>query len=285
MNRYYDAIMDLAGMEEFKALIQKWDTLSGNIQKNPPSVPILLPDLLWVANSGVGKTKLIRLMSEYLHAKDNLVDFYGDVKFFEFLLNYVPKEAPFTELQRLMEEVSEAAGFRNEYRGAILIDIDGWVKHYEEPHFVSFMEYLSAHSDRWMIVLSVSEQEGLHNLQAFLSMYLRLEKITLTLPKTGELFGFISENLQKYGLSLCADAQQLLHATIEALRENKYFDGFKTIKMLCQDIVYEHFSRDGATGGVLTAQNLAKFSADGDYVKTAIENAAKVHKIGFLNKE
>lgn len=285
MNRYYDAIMDLAGMEEFKALIRKWDTLSGNMQKNPPSVPILLPDLLWVANSGVGKTKLMRLMSEYLQARGNLVDFYGDVKFFEFLLNYVPKDAPFTELQRLMDEVSEAAGFRNEYRGAILIDIDGWVEHYEEPHFVSFMEYLSANSDRWMIVLSVSEQEELHNLQAFLSMYLRLEKITLTLPETGELFGFISENLQKYGLTLSADARQLLHGTIEALRENKYFDGFKTIKMLCQDIVYEHFSREGAVGGVLTAQSLEKFSAHSDYVKTAIENAAKVHKIGFLNKE
>ena len=86
MSKYYDEIMSLIGADEFKALIKKWDILSSNITRFPREQPILLPDLLCVGGSGVGKTKLIKLMSEYLYSKGNLVDFSGDGKFFEFLL-------------------------------------------------------------------------------------------------------------------------------------------------------------------------------------------------------
>ena len=165
MNRNYDAIMQLIGADEFKLLIQKWDRLSSNIKRNPPEKPVLLPNLLWIGKSGIGRTKLMSLMSEYLFSKGNLMDFYGDVRFFEFLLGYIPRGQPFTELQRLEDELDIAAGFRNEFRGAILVDIDQWVDHYEEMYFSSFMEYLSAHSDKWMIVLSVSNpsKEKLQN--------------------------------------------------------------------------------------------------------------------------
>lgn len=287
MNRYYDQIMQLMGAEAFKKLITKWEHLSFNLKKNPPDRPVLLPSLLWVGNSGIGRTKLMALMSEYLASKENLMDFYGDIKFFEFLLTYIPKNNPFTELQRLEDELDAAAGFRSEFRGAILIDINAWVNHYDEVYFVSFMEYLSAHRDKWMIVLSVSElpKEKLHNLEAFLSMYLRLEKVTLTLPETDELCGYVADKLDDYGLVLDESGQQLLLRTIDEFRQNKYFDGFNSINMLCQEIVYEHFSTDGIVDHVLSAQDLTEFAPESDYVKKVIHNSAKMHKIGFGREE
>lgn len=286
MNKYYDEIMELIGAEEFKSLIQKWEQLSDNISSNPPGQPILLPNLLWVGNSGIGRTKLLTLMSEYLCSKGNLMDFYGDVKFFEFLLGYTPKDQPFTELQRLEDELDVAAGFRNEFRGAILIDIDPWVNHYEELYFSSFMEYLSSHSDQWMIVLSVSvlPKEKLHNLEAFLSMYLRLDQVTLTL-KAEALYAYVARKLGEYGLKLDSAAQELIAKTIDNLCSSPYFDGFKSIKMLCQDIVYEHFSTSNTARETLTAEDLIDFAPDSSYVKKVVKNSEKIRKIGFVPEE
>ena len=280
--------MELREAEELKSVIAKWQTLSENIKQYPTNAPIILPDMLWVAKSGVGKTYLLRLISEYLAAQGNLMSFYGDVKFFEFILNYCSPEMHFTELERLIEEVKYAAGFRSEFKGIMRIDIDEWLTHYEEKHFISFMEYLSSNSDKWMIILSVSSdnEEKIHNLESFISMYLRIEKITLSLPKTEDLFDYIARNLCAYGITLTEDAVGLLFETIEELRKNKYFDGFKSIKLMCQDIVYETYSKKLVENKELSAEDLKDFSADSEYVKKTLKKIQKVNEIGFrLHKE
>lgn len=180
-----------------------------------------------------------------------------------------------------------AAGFRNEFKGIVHIDINEWLDHFEEKHFVSLMEYLSSNSDKWLIVLSVysDKKDKIHNLNAFLSMYLRIEKITLSFPKTEDLFEFIEDMLNQYGLTLKDDAKKLLFDTIEKLRNNKYFDGFKTIIMLCQDIVYDVFSNENVEELSLGANMLSKFSADSDYIKNMVANIERVNRIGLVNKE
>ena len=285
MNQYYDEIMALHDAEDFKSVISRWQTLSENLKSLPTDAPVLLPDMLWVARSGVGKTKYLRLMSEYLASSGNLMDFYGDVKFFEFLLSYCSPNQPFTELRRLMDEVYNAAGFRSEFRGIIHIDINEWLDHYEENHFISLMEYLASNSDKWLVVLTVysESEEKIHNLISFLSMYLRIEKLTLPLPKTEDLFFYIENQLSAYGLSLSDDAKKLLHDSIETIRKNKYFDGFKSIKMLCQDIVYTVYSKQ-TDAAVLTAEQLSSFASDSEYVRRTVSNIEKVSRIGLLNR-
>jgi len=287
MNQFYKEIMNLKGAEEFKSVIKRWHILSKNMRTKPMNAPIILPDMLWIARSGVGKTSLLKLMAEYLSCQKNLMEFYGDVKYFEFLLNYCSPNEYFSELQRLMDEIDNAAGFRNEFKGIVHIDINEWIDHFEEKHFVSLMEYLSSNSANWLIVLSVysDKKDKIHNLNAFLSMYLRIEKINLTFPKTEDLFDFIEEMLNQYSLTLKDDAKKLLYDTIEKLRNNKYFDGFKTIILLCQDIVYDVFSNENIEELSLSADMLSKFSADSDYVKKMVANIKRVNQIGLVNKE
>lgn len=287
MNQYYEQIMSLKEADEIKPVIERWRILSENIKSRPTDSPIILPDMLWVAKSGVGKTHLLKLLCGFLTQQRNLMEFFGDVPFFEFMVSYCRPDEAFTELNRLIDEVNNAAGFRNAFKGVVHIDIDEWLDHFTEKHFVCLMEYLAANSDQWLVVLSVSSdnQEKLHNLYAFLTMYLRIEKVTLSLPKTADLFEYIQRQLSGYGLELAEDAKALLHDTIEKLRRNKYFDGFKTIKMLCQDIVYSVFSCENMAGQVLTAQMLSDFSADSEYVKRTVANIERVNRIGLVNKE
>ena len=287
MNSSYYSLMEFEGAEELKAEVARWQTLSDNLKKTPTAVPVLLPDMLWIAKSGVGITSLLQRLSAYLAERKNLMAFYGDVKFFEFQLNYCSPEQPFTELPRLINETARAAGFRSEFKGIIHIDCNAWLEHYQEPHFVSLMEYLAANSHKWLVILSVysTNQKDLHNLEAFLSMYLRIRKINLPMPNADELTERLASQLESYGLRLSAPARELLCQTVNFLRENPYFDGFKSLSMLCQDIVYTLFSQNPVPRGPLTAEQLASFGPDSDYVARTIAQITRKHRIGLLREE
>lgn len=287
MSTSFHSFMQLPGAEELKAEVERWQTLSENLKKAPPAVPVLLPDMLWVAKSGVGITSLLQHLSAYLWERKNLISFYGDVKFFEFLLNYCDPSRPFTELQRLVNETNRAAGFRSEFKGIIHIDCNAWLEHYREPHFVSLMEYLAANSHKWLVILSVysTDQKQLHNLEAFLSMYLRIRKVNIPLPATNDLVEKIESQLESYGLTLDGSARELLSQTVDTVRENPYFDGFKSLSMLCQDIVYTLFSEKNVPSGPLTAAQLEPFGPTSEYITRTIAQITRKHRIGLLREE
>lgn len=287
MNNYYEEIMNLKEAEDLKPFVKRLETLSGNIKTAPPRSEIILPNLLMVARSGVGKTNLLKLLSEYIDSKGNLMSFYGDVKFFEFSLGYCQPGETFKELLRLFDEVGFAAGFRNEFRGVIRIDIDEWINHFEEKHFIDFLEYLSANDEKWFIILSVTptDKKKIHNLKAFLSMYMRIEEVSLSLPKTEELFDYIESTLSGYGLTLSEGGKKLLTETINKLRKNKNFDGFKSIKLLCQDIAYTFFSQEKIKDYIIDEEFLKFFAPESSYVKETELKYDKVQKIGLIQKE
>lgn len=282
MNEHYESLMKLKGAEELHSLIKKWDALSSNISVMPENAPILLPDLLLYTKPGYGNTALLQLVSDYLESKQNLMTFCGDVKFFEFLLNYTPPGEDFRELRRLMEEVRLAAGFRNEYRGIVRIKMDEWLGHHEEKHFFEFLEYLSVNSDNWLIILTLSKPcgEKSKEMEAVLSMYLRIETVQLRLPNSAEIMEFIEGQLAVYGLTLEEDAKALLRESVKRLRKNKYFDGMHTIRLFCGDIAYYCFS--GPLGGrkMLRAEDLKCFAADSEYISRKITKTEHT-RIGF----
>ena len=75
MNQYYEKIMGLKEAEEYKVVVKRWQNLSDRIKTRPTDAPIILPDMLWVAKSGVGKTNLLKLTSEYLSSLKNIMEF------------------------------------------------------------------------------------------------------------------------------------------------------------------------------------------------------------------
>lgn len=279
----YEKIMSQKGMTEFKELVTKWQSLSENIEAEASSLPIFLPDIFLVSRSGTGRTHLLKLMTEYLTDVGNLMNFYGDVRYFEFMLNYCAPNQEFTEIRRLMAEVNNAAGFRSEYKGIVFIDIDEWHNHYTEKNFLSFLEYLSDNSDDWLIVFSISDKykKEIDNLEAVISAYLRAEKVVIEAPTTEELLSFMKEKLALYGFTLKSDAEEMLKASVELLRKNEYFDGYKTVKMIAQDIVYAVYSSAKRPEKALGAEMLSDFTVDGEYIKKTVLKIEKAKHIGF----
>ncbi len=270
------------GLSNFKLLIDKWEKLSDNIKQKKNGIPIILPDIFLISKSGWGKTHCLKLLAEYLSQRPNLMDFYGDVKCFEFLLNYCQPDEYFSEIQRLMAEIDNAAGFRNTYRGIICIDIDEWRGHCEEKHFLNFMEYLADNSDDWLVVLSVSDEndEEIEQIETIISAFLRIEQIVIEAPQNDELMKYVRELLSAYGLSLSTDAEDALSESIETVRGGKYFDGYKTVKMICRDIAYLAYA-NGKTDAILDLSNIKAFAKDSEYIQRMIFKIEKVKKIGF----
>lgn len=273
MNTYYEQLMEFKGADELKELVKRWDILSDNISKRSFDAPIVLPDLFVYTCPGYGNTNLLTLLSEYLNSKQNLMSFYGDVKFFEFKLDYCKPDCDFKDLYRLIESAESAAGFRNEFKGIIRINIDEWVGHHKEKHFLDFLQLLQINTAYWMIFLTLSdhsEDDRTKEMEGVVSMYLRIEKITLHMPSDDDLVEYASKHLAKFGLELDEGARTVLANSVNVLRSNKYFYGLHTITDLCNDIVYSLFSKSTNIGNVITAEMLGDFSADSEYIKRTV---------------
>ncbi len=285
MNNYYEQLMNFKGADELKELVGRWEILSENISKRSFDAPIVLPDLFVYTRAGYGNTKLLSLLSDYLDSKQNLMSFYGDVKFFEFKLEYCdPDTDGFKELYRLIDSIEAAAGFRNDFKGIIHINVDEWVGHHREKYFLDFLQFLRMNTAYWMVVLSISdniENDDTREMEGVVSMYLRIEKITLHMPSVKELVEYASEYLSKYGLALDGGARDVLMGSVEILRNNKYFNGLNTIIYLCSDIVYSLFSESTTVGNIITAEMLSDFSADSEYIRRTVIKIEKTVTLGF----
>ena len=284
MNEYFEKIMEIKGAADLCNLVKRWDILSDNITKRAPDAPIVLPDIFLYTRPGFGNTRILDLIAEYLNSKKNLMSFYGDVKFFEFKLDYCRPDSEFRELYRFMESVQVAAGFRSEFKGIIRINIDEWVGHQSEKHFLDFLQYLEINTAYWLIILSVSNYENVEDcseLEAVVSMYLRLETVRISIPDNKDLAEFASEYLGKYGFELDSSAKELICASLDVLRKNKYFYGFHTIKDMCNDIVYSLFSKEAVVDKIITAEMLGDFSADSEYIGRTVVKFKKSGRIGF----
>lgn len=280
---YYEKILSLKEQDDFVNIVNKWKIFSDNIRKAPIDTSVVMPDMFWIAKSGSGKTYMLNMLAEFLAERENLIDFYGKCKFFEFLLGYCAPETSFSEIKRFMDEVTESAGFRSEFRGVVCIDVSEWIGHCEEKHFLSFLEFISAHSDKWVVVLLINEDESEDSkkLEAVVSMYLRIEKINIKMPSTEIFMEYIESFLRGYGISVAADAHSVLSQSVEQLRGNKYFDGYKTIKMISNELLYHSFSNKAERDLVIDLIDVEEFSYDSDFVKRIMINCENKRKIGF----
>ena len=179
---------------------------------------------------------------------------------------------------------SSAAGFRNQYKGIIRINVDEWIEHHKEKHFLDFLQFLQANTAYWFIILTISdteENEKTQEMEGIVSMYLRIEKITLNRPSDDDFVEFADKYLSKYGLSLDDGAKELLTNSIAVLKNNKYFYGLHTIRDLCNDIVYTLYSESTSVNNIITADMLNNFSPDSEYIKRTVLKIKKTATIGF----
>ena len=278
---YYNQIMDLYGFEKIKLLIKKWQNVSKNLNMIG-NMPVILPNLLWINKPGMGKSYFLRLFSEYL-AESNLMSFSGKSKWMEFSLNYFSDEQDFTDLRRLMREMAAKTGYRNVFKGVVSIELNQWIGHFETNHFKRLMAFLSENDNDLCIVFSLENaaKDEIAGLERVLAQYLRIETIVSEYPSIDEFYIYISDWLSEYDLTIADEAEILLKKSIAILRENDSFDGFKTLNLMCEDIVFEVCaSINFKKTRILDIEDLKQYSENGTFIAKLREMSRK-RKIGF----
>lgn len=278
---YFEQIKQIPGLEEIKAVITQWNHVAENRPKLTGDLPIALPDLFWRTQPGAGKTHFLQLLSDYLDAA-RLMEFHGETKYFEFTLEYCPPQERMTELTRLIYQTRDAAGFRSHFCGLIAIDISAWADAFTEPHFRLVLEYLSSVNDRILVVFIAENLSGeaLERAERLLNAYFRIRAVDFAYPGVDAFLAYCLYHFSRYGLTLAPEATALLKNTLAALVKSPYFDGYKTVNRLCQDVNFELCSIPNVQENPIQAAYLSAFGPDSSLVKNLCENA-KVRSIGF----
>ncbi|MCC8173086.1 MAG: hypothetical protein LIO65_01445 [Odoribacter sp.] len=281
-NNYYDKIIRLNNSQDIKKILGNWENFSNNRTRSFVGQEIVLPDMLWVSSAGIGKTSLLSLISEYLYTK-KLMDFYGDVKYFEYVLQYRSKDNNANIQDDFNSLLVNAAGFRNEYKGVVYIDVSDWIEHTEDKDFLNFIRYLSDNSNSWHIIFNINcyDKNRTEKLETLLAACFRIEKVVFALPDNKELGEYMKNYLANYGFKLENDALDILVETIGELRKNKYFDGYKTLNMICADLIYRELSSDDFSGDIITTDTVRYYSKDSEFVRRTKTNIEKRKQIGF----
>ena len=277
-NAYYDQIMSLNGLTGFKEVIERWERFSENIARYQAKQSLVLPDLLWVSDNGIDKTTLLSLLTNYLDTAENLIDFYGHVKYFEYYLEYVPDKNNFHEIEKLAEKIRDAAGFRSEYKGLLSIELGEWVGHFHEENFINLLKFLATVDDDIMFIFNIHnyDHEAVEQLMKILVLFFRIEVIEMNLPNSEDLGIYIKNEIQEYGLNLDPEAEEMVIATVNKLREDQYFAGYQMLDRLASDIVYSVYTSTPPYDGIVTKGMISAFAPDGIYVSELIQNNTRI---------
>jgi len=277
----FNSIMELQGVDEFKTMVQRLRTFQQNKEKYSIS-DVTLPNYLWVAIRGGGVSTCIKSLTVYLYTA-KIMEFTGNVKYFEYKLAYIAPDEFFSELTRLNNTISEIAGHHRYFKGIACINIDEWIHHTNETHFYKFLDYLASNNNKILVILYVHDHNKriVESIESSLSSHIRFESVWFRFPNPKELIEFIeSKYFKKKKFYLTNDARLLLMDSIEKLINGKNFNGFTTIKQLANDILYSLLTSN-INGYEITADMLTGFNRDSAYVKRIKSLAGDNNIIGF----
>ena len=175
------------------------------------------------------------------------------------------------------------AGFRSEYHGVISIDVSEWVGHFKDPHFLDFLKYLVSLNEDVLYVFTIPSYnpQAVEQLTQLLVLFFRIQPIEMTLPSNEELGNYIKKVISDYGLNLDAEAEAMIVATVNRLRDDQYFAGYDMLDRLASDIVYSVYTSTPPYDGTVSKGMISAFAPDGIYVTELIQNNARIFTAQF----
>lgn len=93
-------------------------------------------------------------------------EFSGKRHSFPFELRYVPPfDKAFNELKRLQGTAAVNAGYRDAFKGYIIIDLSGYIKHADEDYFDIAIKFLHDQNTHWKYIFTVDGRQAKTSLE------------------------------------------------------------------------------------------------------------------------
>lgn len=284
IEKYYQQIMNCWGMDQVKEIVKKWELLRKNVGSFPADEPVLLPEYLWFSRSGTGKSEMLQLLAAYLDA-GQIMPFNGMERVVEYTLEYCDENEPFDELDNLIKYLSASSRYHNEFKGILAINLDNWLHHLDNVHFVEFLEFLSEHNRSLLLILIAwPDEQYMDKLEKMLSLYLRVHTVMIEMPQAEEMFAFIESKMDRYHCRLSEDAGKLLLDTLKLLRDMEGFDGYKTLEFMVQEIVYKYYCMEDVSSHIIGLDVVLDFLEDGKFIsryRNRYDRKEKLRAAGF----
>ncbi len=283
MNDYLKELRQLPELGSLDTVLEKWELLRMRMQAGCVKTRNLLPELFLQGTPGVGRSHLLALLSSYLRESE-LLAFQGEREFIEFRFEYCSEDESFKELNRFVNKLSDAAGYRSRYKGVICIELDEWIERFKERYFSVFTEYLEEHCEDWLLIFSVNggEEKKIEELCSYLSMYFRLDPVVLSVPTSEEYLDYLGVFLEEQSFALSEEAKQVLRRSVEVLKTSPLFDGYKSINRLGMDIAYEKYTGEVFWSSVINEADVEMFSPGSRYIQGMLKNYSKKQPMGFV---
>jgi len=139
--------------------------------------------------------------------------FCGNNPVFPFELRYTPPfEKSFAELKRLQGTAADNAGYRSGYRGYILIDINGFLKHEAEAYLDIALKFLYDSNDNWKYIFLIdsSRSKVAGELIRTILGFLRCKVVDCNENRENAENNFIRSVAAEYGLKCTRNLQSFL---------------------------------------------------------------------------
>lgn len=224
-------------------VMSEWSRLLTQFHDDTEEVYSLLasPFILSTAFSELENTA--ELICEKLES-ENLIHFTGRNKVTYFKMGYCPaSDIRYTEIRYLVETLQQAAGYYGVYRGCLILELTDWIYHEKEKYFR-------------LDVIDLREMDD--------KVYLSYAKQLLTEKN------ILSEE----------DTEQELLDYISLLRKRASFNGFDTIRLMCDEIEVQYYLQEGCTKKPLSGGFIRAFS-DNNFSKRYMSEKSQSRQIGF----
>ena len=151
---------------------------------------------------------------------------------------------------------------------------------FPQPNRCGF--FLAENTKDWLIVLIADvDEEQARIMKKQIAYHLRIKTVEIRLPQADVLYGYLEKKCKAYGIQIDEEAGKILKDTIHALKDSSHFEGYNTLNLMAQEMIYELYSQRRLVSKVITGEMLSAYGADGDYTKNYMETVSKKQKIGF----
>lgn len=231
-----EAINELVGAEEFKALAKEIADISPQIIENKTFDILSYQAYIFSINDGCGLSTYLSALAGLLESLkiENLSSVEGII---EDVLPPPKGEAddPFNSV------LSNFRFARKNSVKILCIDISEWMSKTNERPFKRFLIEVAKHMSEFIIIFRVPfvDKEVLNRLRLSLNDLMFVRTVSFPPFNQDELQACADAELKRYGFSMADEAWQGFHGRIAEEKRDGKFYGINTVKKVVKELLYK----------------------------------------------